>query len=151
MPVTQPKVDIGSGLSLTLKIGATAVFSAHVLGIAWSGIAAEAVDVTHMGTAGAALPPALTQFGSRVFMPGDHVDPGTLKIDVHHDPSELPPLSVLMDLVLSWPLFAGAATPTKWSGSCIGVAYEAGAVLEGKMTGSLTLKLSGVQTLTAAA
>lgn len=147
----QPKVDVGSGTSLTLKIGATAVFTGEVLGIAWSGIAAEAIDVTHMGTAAAALPPALTAFGSRIFMPGDHVDPGTLKLDIHHNPGELPPLSVLMDLVLSWPLPAGMATPTKWGGQCIGVSYEAGAVLEGKMTGSLTLKLSGVQTLTAAA
>lgn len=148
--MAQPKVDIGSGLSLTLKSGATAVLAAEVLGIAWSGVAAEALDVTHMGTAGQSLTHPGTVFGSRIFMPGDHVDPGTLKLDLHHDPSELPPLSELLDLVLTWPLAPAQVTAAKWGGKCIGVAFEAGAVLEGKMTSSLTLKLSGAQTYTPA-
>lgn len=141
------KVDVGTGTTLQL---AALGFTFEVLGIAASGIAAEIVDITHMATPVPSKPPTpgANSFGSRRFMPGDHVDPGTLKVDIHADPSQVPPVGVKDTMTLSWPIPAGKTTPTTWVGSVIVQDFEEGAQLEGKMVGSLTLKLDGAQVVT---
>lgn len=145
MPFT--KVDCGTGVALAL---AALGFECEVLGIAVSGIAAEILDTTHHGTAVPTLPPTpgATKFGSKTFMAGDHVDPGSLKVDVHFAPGYVPPVGVADAMTLTWPLPKGKTTAAKWEGAVIVQAYEGGAPLEGKMVGSLTLKLSGQQTIT---
>lgn len=138
-------VDIGTGT--TISFG-TSGFAAQILDVTPPNLAREPIDTSHMGT-----PPAgAGQVGSRTFMPGDLVDPGELSFDIHFNPDTVPPISDVAETVtITFPLPVGMATPATWAGQGFLTGYEPSVPLEDKMTGSITVKMSGPITIVAAA
>jgi hypothetical protein len=90
-------------------------------------------------------------FGGRTHIATDLTDPGEITAEVHFDPDTAPPIEADAEVIrVTWPQ-VGAETAAKWecSGFCTG--FEVTDPMEDIMTASLTVKLSGGVTITAAA
>lgn len=137
--------DLGNGTTIA---GDGTGFSGVITSLQISGIAREAVETTHLGTAQAGA----GKFGSKTFIPAKNTDPGEIALEGHFDPDVRPPVeNDPEDWTVTWPLPSGMSTPATWVGEGFFTAYEGGAPLDDLMTFSGTIKLSGNQTLTAAA
>lgn len=129
--------DIGTGTTITFG---TSGFSAYLASIDGPSMHRDAVETTHMATS-----------INKTFMPGDLVDRGEINITVHFDPSLTPPIaSAAESVTIRWPLPSGLTNAATWVGSAFMTDYTPGAEIEGLMTASATLKISGAVTITAA-
>lgn len=137
-------VDVSTGLTVVFG---TSAFTGDVIGLTIDGITRVAVDTSHMATAAAGA----GKYGNMTFISGDLSDPGSLGLEIHFNPETTPPIDLVAETItITWPLAAGDSTAAKFaaSGFCtdIGIA----APLDDKMVQSLTFKISGNVTLTAA-
>ena len=129
--MASPLVDIGTGI--TIAFG-TSAFVAEILDITGPGLARDSVETTHQGTTDA-----------RTHAPVDLFDAGELSFDVHFNPDTDPPIDAAEEeITITWP-----STAT-WVFQGFMTAYEPGAPLEDKMTGSVTIKVTGDITITPA-
>lgn len=136
--------DIGTGT--TIAFGTTG-FQAQVTGVSLAGIAREAIDTSHMAT----TPTPAGKMGSRTFMPGDLSDGGELSLEIHFDPDDVPPISQPAEQVtVTFPIPAGLTNGATYVFSGFVTGFQANVPLEDKMTGTLTVKVSGPITVTAA-
>ena len=129
--MASPSVDIATGITIVFS---TSAFLAEILDITGPGLTRESVDVTHQGTVDA-----------RIHAPVDLFDGGEMSFDVHFNPDTDPPIDQDVETVtITWPSTA------KWEFDGFMTAYEPSAPLEDKMVGSITIKVSGDITITAA-
>lgn len=133
--------DIGTGATLTTS-GTSWV--ARINSIDWDGITREHVETSHLGSSEA-----------RTFMPGDLYDPGTLNMEVQHDPSVLPPgltSATQQEWSLEFPLNDAAGHTTKASMTALASMqdYSISVALEELITASVAMKCSGPITFTSA-
>ncbi len=127
-----PAVDIATGITVVFG---TSGFDAQIVDVNGPGATRESIDVSHQGTVDALD-----------FDPADLPDNGELALDIHFNPDTTPPVEEPKEeITITWP--AGAT----WVFDAFGTNYEPGAILNGKMTGTLTLKVSGKITRTPAA
>lgn len=137
-------VDIGTGT--TIAFG-TSGFSAQVLDVSGPGLARESIETSHMGTSG----PGAGQVGSKTFMPADLVDPGELSFEIHFNPDTVPPIHEAAETItVTFPIPAGLTNGATWVATGFVTSYEPSSPLEDKMVASITVKLSGQITITAA-
>jgi len=120
--------DIALGITLTTT-GST--FNMQILDVSLSGLAYESVDVSHQGTTTA-----------RRFKPVDLYDPGEISMSVHFSDNKVPIDGTTGTFIWRWP------SGTNWSVG--GFVREASAnfPLNDKITGDVTVKLSGPITAT---
>ncbi len=135
--MTAPISDIGTGITIVFG---TSAFLAHLAGVEGPGMQRESVKTSHMGTT-----------LNHTFMPGDLVDNGEITMEIHFDPSQTPPIHAAAETVtITWPVPAGLTNPATWAASCFCTGFRPGARLEELMTATVTLKVSGPVTITAA-
>lgn len=118
---------VGTGASFSLA-NAPVGFFADVISISHTGVERPSVDVTTLATV-----------GGRDFIPGDLVDWGAVELELLLAESALPPmLTAAGNAVIT---FKGGTTWT-WPAS-FGMNWTMGNPLEDRVTGTLTVKLSG--------
>lgn len=134
MPVT----DEGRGT--TILFG-TSAFSANLLAINGFGFSRAAIETTRMNTS-----------TNRTFMPEDLVDRGELELELEFDPSLTPPIASAAETVtITFPVPSGLTTGATWAASCFATNYSGAVRIAERMQCTLTLKISGAVTITAAA
>ncbi len=132
-----PIQDVGTGTSITFG---TSGFSARVASIDGPGFSRTSVETTHLSTT-----------GNRTHMPGDLVERGELTLSVHHDPSLTPPIAAAAETItITWPIPSGLTNAATWVFSAFCTGYSPSVAIDELMTASLTLKISGGVTITAA-
>lgn len=132
---------LGTGTSIFF---ATSGFTAEVTEYAFSPISRKAVRTTHFST-----PQAGTgQFGGHTYIPVKLVDPGYLTMSLSFNPQRPPPIMGPPEAItLTYPLEEGYATPARWSNFTGFVTdWSLGIPVEGRMTASIEIKLSGLVT-----
>jgi len=138
-------VELGNGTAIVFG---TSGFAGQITKMDFSGISREAVDVSHLGSAAAGA----GQFGGRDFKPGKLIDPGELVLTVHFD-ADTRPLSMepAETITITFPLDDGESTASIWAGSgfCTDVSGPS-VENDAKMEQTITLKLTGDWTITAA-
>lgn len=118
--------DIGTGTTVTFG---TSGFTADILGVNHDGIAREAINTSHMGTT-----------NDHTFMPTDLVDNGEISLEIAFVPSLSPPIITNGPAETVTINYAGTGS---WAASAFQTGFSIGAPLEDKMTGTLTLKVTG--------
>lgn len=108
------------------------------------------IDTTHMGN-----PPAVagTSFGGRTYMSAK-LQPGTITVEGHFNADLIPPLvGDSGAMTLTYPLASGDVSAAKWEGDVHveSVSINGSVDPEDHMTISLTLRIAGLITFTAAA
>lgn len=137
-------VNDGTGTTITF---ATSSFTAEITNIEWGGIERESIDTTNLSAAA----PGANDFGNRTFIPSALADPGELTLEIHFNPDTLPPVHLVAETItVTFPLVSGDTTAAKWAGSGFATGYGAVVPLGDKMTTTMTVKMSGNQTRTAA-
>ena len=127
-----PDVDISSGITIVFG---TSAFTAEITDVAGPTASRDSVEVTHQGT-----------LLGRDFVPTDLPDYGEISWDIHFNPDDDPPVNLAVEVItVTWP--SGAT----WVFDGFVTSYEHGAPLLDKMTGSITVKISGVIVVTPAA
>lgn len=130
--------DEGTGVAIAF---ATTGFSARLQSVDGPSMSRPAIETTHMGTT-----------TGKTFMPGDLPDYGEITLTVHHDPSLTPPINSAAETVtMTWPIPAGLTTGAIWAGTAFMTGYTPGASIGELMTAQVTLKISGLLSITAAA
>lgn len=124
--MANPTVDVATGTTVTFG---TSGFSCEILDITRVfSYSRGSIDTTHQGTTTA-----------RTFMPTDLYDGGEMDFAFHFDAAQAPPISAAEEVItIALPSGQGVDFTAFLTG------YEAGAPLEDKMTGTATLKISGV-------
>lgn len=120
--------DIGTGTTATFG---TTGFAPQILDVNWDGIEKVVINTSHMGT---------TEY--HTFMLGDLCDAGTIVLEIAFDPSETPPI-ISNGGASETVTIAAAGSANTWAATVLNSAFQFGAPLEDKMTGSLTLKVTG--------
>ena len=109
-------------------------------------ISVETIDVSHMGTAA----PGGGEFGNRVFISGDLINPGEISLEYHFDPSEDVPIVVLAETItITFPTPAGEPSGAIWAFSGIVKTYSPAVPLDDKMVAGVIIQASGNVTQTA--
>lgn len=130
---------------------ATSAWTGAIVEISRSGASRKAIDVTHHGSTAPSSDPAQLQDGGMEFMAGLLRDGGELKVKVLYDPGNPPPVTAREETItLKYPLFSGQVLPARRSGSGFITSDEEEVPVDDKMSMDLTIKLSGVWTLTPA-
>ena len=143
-------IDIGTGSTIVF---ADSLYTANLLSVDWSGISRETVDANHMGVVTTNTTPT---FGSAEFLPVDIADGGELAVEVQFDPAQAPPMipAVVGDselITLTFPLVSGDSTPADYAFQGFCKNMDITAPLEEVMTATLTIRVTGGVTKTAAA
>lgn len=139
------KENLFTGFSIVFG---TSGFSADITGASRSGISRDSIPTSHAGTAA----PSSSEYGNMTFMPAALSDGGELNLDIAFDPDEEPPIDQPAETITITyaKLAADASAATEaFSGFCTN--YEFSGELGGKWTGSITIKVTGNVTQTAAA
>lgn len=130
--MASPTVDISTGITIVFG---TSSFSAQILDVTPPSQSRESIPTSHQGTTTA-----------HTYLPADLVENGELTFTIHFNPDTVPPIDAAAETVtITWP--AGAT----WAFSGFMTNYEPDAPFEGKMTGTVTVKVTGDITVTAAA
>jgi len=139
-------VNVGTGTTLT---AGTSGWTAELLSLDLNGIAREAIETSHSGTAAAGA----GKHANRTYIPGDLADPGSLDVTFHFNPDTEPPIDQPAETwTVAFPLVSGDSTPASWAASGFMTEFSVtGPGQDDKMVGSATIKLSGNTTRTAAA
>ena len=127
-----PDVDIATGITIVFG---TSAFEAEITDVAGPTSSRDSVEVTHQES-----------IGGREFTPTDLPDYGEISWDIHFNPDDDPPVDLAPEVItVTWP--SGAT----WAFLGFVTSYEPAGPLLDKMTGSITVKISGVITVTPAA
>jgi len=133
--------DVHCGTGCTIEFPGS--YDAQLLSIDWSGMSRGSIPTTHMDTTAAT---GTTQFGSMTFIPSTHSDPGEISVEFHLNPDTT--LNIIdADTATVTVEFPEGAT---WAVKAFATGFETHEPLEDKMTGSVTLKATGVAVITAA-
>ena len=136
------KVRVGRGSKIVF---ADSKFAAEVVSYALGGISRDAVDVTHQESPEAAA----NQFGNMEYEPDPNVNAGTLTLEIHFDPNDVPPVHhPKEDVTLTFRIKSNEKSSVSWSGKAFATSYDASVPLQGKCTGSLGFKWAGPVTRT---
>ena len=122
--------EIGHGTSMTFG-----TFVAEINNLGGPSIAQDSVETTHLGTVGR----------WREFCFGLK-DAGEVTLDVNFSPDTDVPLGEQSTLEISWSLPEGQATNATWSADAFLTGYEPDAVVDDRLSASVTFKLSGAIT-----
>lgn len=137
-------VDTAHG---TTVVFGTSAFSAELVGYTLSGQARVSIDTTHLGTAA----PGANAIHNKTFIPSDVSDAGEVTMDIHFNPENLPPINSASETItITFPLYSGDTTATIYTTSGFVTGFDMTGALEDKMTASMTVKLTGAITKTAA-
>lgn len=136
--------NVGTGTTITFTTSST---SLEVVEANRDGFERADVDTTHLGTS-----------GYKTAMPGDLIDPGELKLKVHHDPAT-PPwklLTLTPEIVqIQYPLATSPGTTTTGAKEKVEMFVKSvdgpGIMVDEKMETDITLRCSGPISHTAAA
>lgn len=130
--------DIGFGATVTFQSG----FVAQARNITWGGLMRGSFDTSHN---------AVTS-GYRTFLPGDLKDPGTLTIEVLHDPDDniLAALAAAPETVtLTWPVPAGGTVAATWACSGFMTKYDpVNCPMDDVLTATIEIKFTGLPVFT---
>lgn len=140
-------VDVGTGTTIGF---ADSNFTSELLSLEWSGISKPSIDVSHMGTPDAGA----GKIGNMPFISGDLTDPGEITVEFHFDPDKDVPINgsdAAEVITITWPKVPADASAATWVVTGFVTSFEISDPLEDKMTATMTIKLSGNITLTAAA
>lgn len=130
-----PANDIGDGTTIVFG---TSAFAANVDSIRWSGQSRDMIDMSHVATT-----------GGMPFLPSDMYDPGTLQLELHHDPDVDPPLTGAMETItVTFPLRGGTTAATFVATGAV-QSYDFNIAKREKISASMTVKLSGTPTFNA--
>lgn len=136
------ETQVGTGT--TILFG-TSAWAGEIVGVNLGGMSREAVNVSHLATALAAA----GKVGSHKFIPALLTNPGELRLEVHFDSETLPPLEAVAETItITFPKRVGDSVGPKWAFTGFATAFELGVPLDNKMTGTLTVKISGEITKT---
>jgi len=114
------------GLGITIVFG-TSGFSAELQDVNGASLSRDPIETSHQGTTSA-----------KTFMPADLYDGGEVSFGIHFDPDADPPIdAVVEEVVITWP------TGTTHTFQAFMTGYAPAAPLNDKMTGEVTLKVSG--------
>ncbi len=134
------------GNSTAIVFG-TSGFAANIISVDGPSVSRESIDTTHLGT-----DKAMT------FMPASLADAGELSLEVEFDPDIVPPIAdngsandAAETIIITWPLPSGKTTAATWAFTGFVTAYSGGASNGERMTGSMTIKISGAITVVASA
>lgn len=141
--------DVGQGT--TIAFG-TSAWAARVKSARWTGISRQAIDVSHLGIGDAGA----NKFGNKLSIPSRQTDPGVLEVVCHLDTGQSgitkqPPIDEAAETItLTFPKAPADTTAAKWEAN--GYTTDAGVEIpeEGSIDITLTIKLSGNVTVTAA-
>ena len=136
-------VDVATGLTLTFG---TSSWAPQITGVGQAGVSREAIATSHHGTAAAGA----GTFGNATFVPGRIVDPGSLEIEGHYNPDEIPPIGEDAETVtLAYAASGGDSSGATVASSGFLTDFSTTGELDGKITFTATLKRSGNVTRTA--
>ena len=134
MPVTLEPQQ-GHGVAITFASG----FMAWITDVSVSGIRREALETTNSSTT-----------ASRTFIPEKLVNYGEIRVSLQLKTSADPPIEGAAETItITWPMEKGGATAPTWSGTGFMTAYEATGPINGIMTATATVKITGTLTFTA--
>lgn len=137
-------VDVGTGTTIVFG---TSGFSAQVLDVTPPAPVRETFDTSHMGTAA----PGAGTMGNRTFIASKLVDASELSFELHFDPDDVPPIHGPFEQVtVTFPVPSGLINGATWVFQGAVVGYEPSVPLDGKMTATLRVKVSGGIVVTAA-
>lgn len=142
---------VGVGTGTTLVFG-TSAYTSNLLHLDWSGVKRKALDSAHMGTTIVASPNTTTTgFGSMTFIPSSLSDPGSLKFKIQFNPDKIPIIDTASETItVTFPKGTNT-TGAKWVGTGFVTDFEMTDGLEAIMEATVTVKLSGNVSFTAAA
>ena len=123
--------DVGTGATFALA-NAPVGFFGEILSLEHTGAERPAIDITTLATT-----------GGRDYMAGDLVDWGSVDMELLLDETALPPMLTA----------AGACSITfpggsSWAWTGFATSWESSAPLEERMTGTISVKLTGDLTIT---
>ncbi len=127
--------DIGQGTYVTFGTALHSATGYKITGVNHGGISRAVADATHMTST------AKEFVGSSIY------DPGELSVEVLFDPSVKPTAdmaNVATNQVVTVFWANGGTTVAQWTAFGFATGFEAGAQMEDMMSGTLTIKLSGV-------
>ncbi len=138
--------DIDSGAGLTMTFG-TSGWTAELTRITADGISRGFTESTHYGTTQAN---GTTTIGGKTFFPHAFADPGSTTVEVHFNPDTIPPVNAAAETItFAFEKSGGDTTGASWAVSGFISDFSADFEMDGKMTATLTLKHSGLVTITA--
>jgi hypothetical protein len=138
-------VRVGTGTSITFE---TSGFTAQIITISWTGMARASLSATHLLSA----IPGPGEIGGAEFFPPKLADLGELRLECNFDPdNSVPPLNALPEpIVITWPLIDGDLTASHWDTNGFVVGFEITDNVEEIIRATITVKLTGVATMTPA-
>lgn len=123
--------DVATGITVVFG---TSGFSADITDITPPEASVESLETSHQGTTTA-----------KTFTPADLIDWGEMRIDFHFDEDTDPPVGSAAETVtLTWP------DTSTWAFSGFMTNYSGSGPLNGLMSGSATVKVTGDVTITGA-
>lgn len=138
--------DLGTGITIEFL---TSGFSAEVLDVQPPGASRETFDASHQGSG---VNPGAGKWGNKPFLFSRLVDAGEASFDIHFDPDDVPPLHAAAEQIrITFPVPTGLSTGAQWTFSGGMTGYQPTGPLDGKMTASVTIKVSGAVTRVVAA
>lgn len=138
-----PAVNIGTGATITFG---TSSFTAQITNISLSGVSREVLDTSNLSTpiAGSG------KFGSKTFLAGDLVDPGSVTIEGHLNPDTVVPIEGASETItITFPVSTGAPTAAKWVFPGQVISFDATVPLEELMSFTMEIKAVGPIVVTA--
>lgn len=126
--------DIGTGSTIVFG---TSSWTPQIIDINWNGIERDSIPTSIMSTV-----------GGRTFIPSDSYDGGELVIEIAWDPDEPPPIvfngpTVPETVTLTFPVPSGGSVGAKLAATMFIRSLDIHDPWEERMTGTLTLKVSG--------
>jgi hypothetical protein len=114
----------------------------EIIKLDWTGIKREAIEVTNMNV----LPTTGTGFGNKMFIPSAYVDPGMLKLQILHDPTQQIPITDPSDsgpVAITIKIGPSSSTQESFNGLGFVTDYDIDGPLDGKaMTATVSVKLT---------
>jgi hypothetical protein len=124
----------------------TSTFAAKLTDLNFDGVSRPAIDTTELSTTVAST----GEIGGRTFIPGGISDGGSLSIDLQFNPDDNPPIDAAAETItITFAASGGNGTGANFafSGFMTDWAMSGGGV-DGLMSASATIKISGVITMT---
>ena len=134
MPVTASPQQ-GHGVAIAFSSG----FLAYITGVAVSGVSRAALDTTNSATTTA-----------RTFVPEKLVNYGEIRVSLLLNSAADPPIEGAAETItITWPMQTGGTVAPSWTGTGFMTGYEANGEINGIMTATATIKITGTLTFNA--
>ncbi len=126
----------------TITFGTSTVLSIDILSGGRSGVSSTDIETSHGGTTG----------GNKTYIPGDLIEPGSYDFDVLFDPEDDVDVLVAVSqtITITYPVPSGKTTGKKAAFTGWISSFDETLPIDDKMTASLSLKVAGAVTHTAA-